>query len=520
MIRLLLSLTILACLANEAAARGPFAAGEIEAARIELARYRESARYLREPLRPQFHFTPERNWMNDPNGLVFHRGEYHLFYQHNPVGNAWGHMSWGHAVSPDLVRWEHLPIAILEEQDEMIFSGSCVIDHNNTSGFGTADNPPMVAIYTAHRSGNQAQSLAYSTDNGRTWTKHAGNPVLDLGEADFRDPKVFWHEPTERWVMVVSLAIAKRLQIYGSDDLKQWTLLSEFGPAGVDPKPNWECPDLFELTIEDAAGKPTGETRWVLEVDMGDGAIAGGSGGEYFVGSFDGERFVCDDPNNAAHWVDFGRDFYAPVSWSDVPSEDGRRIWIGWMNNWQTHLLPTSPWRSAMSVPRSLALRKTSDGLQLVQKPVEELKTLRRDQTNLLEDDFVGRQLELELVAQPVDDQPIRLSVLKGEEEATVIGYDPRAQQLYVDRTHSGQVDFHEAFAGVHRAPLKLNGKPLRLRVLVDRSSVEVFAQDGLVVITDRVFPAESSVGITLDAPGADVKSFQGWRMASSWRDD
>ncbi|MCA9201285.1 MAG: glycoside hydrolase family 32 protein, partial [Planctomycetales bacterium] len=204
------------------------------------------------------------NWMNDPNGLVFFQGEYHLFYQHNPHGNTWGHMSWGHAVSRDLVHWEHLPIALHDEYGVMIFSGCCVVDHHNTSGFGKDGQAPLVAIYTGHGYGKQTQDLAYSTDEGRTWTKYAQNPVIDLNEADFRDPKVFWHEPTQKWIMVVSLAVQKKLQFYGSTNLKQWNLLSEFGPAGAQEKPNWECPDLFELPIE---GQP-GQSRWVLEVDM------------------------------------------------------------------------------------------------------------------------------------------------------------------------------------------------------------------------------------------------------------
>ena len=322
---------------------------------LRLSDYRKTDDYYNELYRPQFHFTPPINWMNDPNGLVYFDGEYHLFYQHNPHGNAWGHMSWGHAVSEDMLHWRHLPIALHEEYGVMVFSGCAVIDWKNTSGFGRDGKPPMVAIYTGHGLGKQTQDLAYSNDRGRTWTKYEGNPVIDLNEADFRDPKVFWHEPTSKWVMVVSMATAKYVQFYGSKDLKTWEHLSNFGPAGVRDKPNWECPDLFELPIE---GEP-GKTRWVLEVDMGNGSIAGGSGGEYFVGTFDGVTFQCDHDIGKSQWVDFGRDFYAPVSWSDIPESDGRRIWLSWMNNWETNLVPTSPWRSAMSIPRTLSLRRT-----------------------------------------------------------------------------------------------------------------------------------------------------------------
>ena len=254
---------------------------------LRLSDYQKTEAYYRERYRPQYHFTPPINWMNDPNGLVYYDGEYHLFYQHNPHGNAWGHMSWGHAVSSDVVHWKHLPIALHEEYGVMIFSGCCVVDWKNTSGFGLGGKPPLVAVYTGHGYGKQTQDLAYSNDRGRTWTKYKHNPVIDKNESDFRDPKVFWHEPTRKWVMLVSMANAKYVQFYGSTNLKKWEHLSDFGPAGVKDKPNWECPDLFELPVE---GTP-GQTKWVLEVDMGNGAIAGGSGGEYFVGDFNGTEF-------------------------------------------------------------------------------------------------------------------------------------------------------------------------------------------------------------------------------------
>ena len=248
-----------------------------------------SASY-QEPFRPQFHFTPAQNWMNDPNGLVYYKGEYHLFYQHNPFGNTWGHMSWGHAVSRDLVHWKHLPVAIAEEGSEAIFSGSAVVDHRNTSGFGTRRNPPMVAIYTSAYPDDQEQSLAYSTDRGRTWTKYAGNPVLDDADREFRDPKVFWYEPDREWRMVVVKAVQRKVAIYRSEDLKSWTHLSDFGPAnavgGV-----WECPDLFPLPVDGNRR----HKKWVMVVSLNPGGIAGGSGMQYFVGDFDGTRFTADN---------------------------------------------------------------------------------------------------------------------------------------------------------------------------------------------------------------------------------
>lgn len=288
-------------------------------------------------------------------------------------------MSWGHAVSTDVVYWQHLPIALHDEYSVMAFSGSAVVDEANTSGFGIDSKPPLVAIYTGHSPGLQTQDIAFSNDRGRTWTKYEGNPVLDIGEADFRDPKVFWHTPTNRWVMVVSLAVQKKLRFYSSQNLKEWTLLSEFGPAGVKEKPNWECPDLFELSVENEPG----QKRWVLEADMGSGSVAGGSGGEYFTGLFDGTTFTTDSLES--QWVDYGRDFYAPVSWSGIPVSDGRRIWIGWMNNWETCLNPTYPWRSAMSVPREVTLRRIGGRLRMCQTPVRELQQLRTDSVTLSE---------------------------------------------------------------------------------------------------------------------------------------
>lgn len=467
-----------------------------------LSSYRKSKSYYQEPFRPQFHFTPEMNWMNDPNGLVYYDGEYHLFYQHNPHANEWGHMSWGHAVSQDLVHWKHLPIALHDEYGVMAFSGSAVVDSENTSGFGLNGKPPLVAVYTGHSAGRQTQDIAFSNDRGRTWTKYEGNPVLDIGEADFRDPKVFWHSPSRRWVMVVALAVQKKLQFYGSQNLKDWTLLSEFGPAGVPNKPNWECPDTFELPIENEPGR----TRWVLEADMGGGAIAGGSGGEYFTGIFDGTRFVADSMES--QWVDFGRDFYAPVSWSNIPASDGRRLWIGWMNNWETAMNPTSPWRSAMSIPRELTLRRIGGQLRLCQRPVRELQLLRTESTTLknivLKSEartigLRGQQLEVIAVFNPGDAKEFGLRVLKGTNQETVVGYDVKSASLFVDRSRSGNVDFHPAFPGRHRGPLMLDDKGLiRLHVFVDASSVEVFGNDGETVVTDLVFPDATSAGAEL----------------------
>ena len=485
--------------------------------------YRHTPHYYHEPSRPQFHFTPEMNWMNDPNGLVWHDGEFHLFYQHNPHANEWGHMSWGHAVSNDLLHWKHLPIAIHDEYGVMAFSGSAVSDAKNSSGFGINGNSPLVAIYTGHGFGQQTQDLAFSNDRGRTWMKHSGNPVLDLNKKDFRDPKVFWHKPTSKWIMVVSLAAEKRLQIYGSADLKKWNLLSEFGPAGVRDKPNWECPDLFELPVENEPGK----TRWVLEADMGSGSIAGGSGGEYFIGSFDGVTFIPDSLES--QWVDYGRDFYAPVSWSNVPESDGRRLWIGWMNNWETCLNPTYPWRSAMSIPRELTLRRIDGKLQMCQRPVSEVGALRSDTSEITNRSLdssgwvlptTGQQLDIILEIDPGDASQIGLHVLKGKNQQTTIGYDVARQQVFVDRTRSGKVDWHPAFPGRHAGPLKMiEGESIILRILVDACPVEVFGNHGETVITDLVFPDASSDAVELFSVGgsAQIRNLSVSKLRSVW---
>lgn len=651
-----------------------------------------AAPLYQEPWRPQFHFTPERNWMNDPNGLVFYEGEYHLFYQHNPEGNKWGHMSWGHAVSKDLVHWEHLPIALREENNVMIFSGSAVVDWKNTSGFGVDGKPPLVAIYTGHHTDRprQDQRIAYSNDRGRTWTKYSGDPVLDIGEADFRDPKVFWHEPTKRWIMAVTWCNHHQVRLYGSPNLKDWTHLSDFGPAGATGS-WWECPDLFPVSVEGRGNRQ----KWVMIVNGG-GLPNGGPGCQYFVGDFDGTTFTLDptypkpqpehvpggivladfengsygewkatgdafgsapangtlanqqsvagfrgqglvntyrdgdastgtltspvfevskdhlsfligggrhpgdcalnlwvdgaiartatgDDNerlawkswdvrelrgkrarlqivdrhtggwghlNVDHlvladtparpatqpalWADFGVDFYAAVTYGDIPVSDGRRIFMGWMNG--PHYagnVPTDPWRSAQSLPRELTLRKTAEGLRLVQQPIRELAKLREKrqrlsgadlketQTWLAERNFPHERLELELELDRVPtDGEISLRVVTGSDQATVIRYDAQSEVLSLDRTRSGRVDFHPSFDAVHIAPLALRDGKLKLRLFLDTSSLEVFANDGEVVFTDLILPDAGPRRLELEAtsaPRVRIRRLDLWPLKSIW---
>ncbi len=410
----------------------------------------------------------------------------------------------------------------------MAFSGSAVVDWKNTSGFGEGGRPPLVAIYTGYREkgGNQAQNLAYSTDRGRTFRRYAGNPVIDVGSTEFRDPRVFWYAPAGKWVMVVSLADAHRMRFYSSPDLKRWTPMSEFGPAGGTGGV-WECPDLFELPVD---GDPK-NTRWVLIVNLNPGGVAGGSGVQYFVGRFDGERFTAE--NKEPLWADYGKDFYAAISWSDVPSEDGRRLWLGWMNNWQYgQQIPTSPWRSAQSLPRALALRTTARGIRLAQEPIRELRALRGAEIRLDAREVppgslaldglgvAGKALELVVELEAGDAAEFGLELRRGGEHATRIGVVPKAGRLFVDREHSGRTSFHKDFAGVHEAPLDPapDGR-VRLHVFLDWSSVEVFAQDGTLVLTDQIFPDEGAVGVALYARGgaARLKTLSAFPLGSIW---
>ena len=471
-----------------------------------------------EPLRPQFHFTPARYFMNDPNGLVFYKGEYHLFYQHNPLGEQWGHMSWGHAVSPDLLHWQHLPVALHEADGVMIFSGSVVVDWHNTSGFCTAtgaDRSCLVAVYTGHGHGKQTQNLAYSNDRGRTWTKYAKNPVLDPGLKDFRDPKAFWHEPTRRWIMVTVLPDQHKVRLFASADLKAWTPLSDFGPAGATGGV-WECPDLFQLPIE---GEP-GRTRWVLDVDINPGGIAGGSAGQYFIGTFDGTRFVADEPAERTRWADYGADFYASLSFSDIPATDGRRIWMGWTSNWlYTNDEPSVTWRGAQSIPRALTLRRGRDGLRLVQTPVAEIERLRTAPapTVITGTTVLPGSAEIQLDVKPGawTEAGIRLSNDAGED--VIVGVTRVPLEVFVDRRQSRRTPFHGAYPGRHAGPLAWRDGRLTLRVLFDRSVIEVFAGDGETVITDRVFPTQPLDRLELLPVRGAQPEARLWTLASVW---
>jgi sucrose-6-phosphate hydrolase SacC (GH32 family) len=638
-----------------------------------------------EEFRPEYHFTPEQNWINDPNGLFYFDGQYHLYYQHNPFGDQWGNMSWGHAVSHDLLTWHELPVAIPTGDTDWIFSGSIVVDENNTAGFGYGANgePPIVAIYTDANKfeAEQEQAIAYSHDGGLTFTKYEGNPVLDIEDPEFRDPKVFWDEDQGHWVMAVARPLIREIEFYSSDDLKSWDYLSSFGPEGATGG-IWEVPDLIELPVD---GDPS-NTKHVLIVNLNPGSPYGGSGVQYFVGEWDGTTFTAEnsggtgdvpgdvyadfegvgygqgwtttgqafgtgpaqgnlpgqqyvvlyegkglansflggdastgtltsttftisddyinllvgggnhpfDPTTGdatavnlivdgevvrsatgtnsealdwaawdvrdlagqeahiqildqntgdwghilvdqvsfadeaarnsverAHWADYGSDFYAAISYNNLP-DDQQPTWIGWMSNWAyTRDTPTDPWRNAQSLPRDLALATVDGEIQLIQTPIDEVPDLRSGPgfhmgarelpagTLALENPASqGQALEI-TAAFDVDEataEEFGLRVRVGEDEQTLVGYDAESGAVFVDRSNSG-LNPGEGATDLHTAPLEpdADGK-VDLHILVDRSSVEVFANGGLRTITDVIFPSGESTGVELYARGGSVQ--------------
>ncbi|WP_154858676.1 glycoside hydrolase family 32 protein [Cyclobacterium xiamenense] len=461
-----------------------------------------------ELFRPQYHFSPPSQWMNDPNGMVYHAGEYHLFYQHYPDSNVWGAMHWGHAVSEDLVHWEHLPIAIAPDSLGWIFSGSAVLDETNSSGLGTADNPPLVAIYTYHdpvgaeagREDYQTQGIAYSTDGGRNWTKYAGNPVLENpGIRDFRDPKVAWIG--ERWIM--SLAVKDRIRFYSSDNLLEWTYESDFQPEWAAYGGVWECPDLFPLTT------PEGEEKWILFVSINPGGPNGGSATQYFVGDFDGSTFTSE--SDQVKWLDYGADNYAGVTWSNVPKSDGRRLFIGWMSNWTyANVVPTENWRSANTLPRELALVRQGETYRVRSSPVAELEKLRKSSSTKEGDSWaIDAELSELLLFPEAGDFSLELSNDTGER----IILAKKGDQLTFDRSQSGITGFSEAFTALHTAPL--HGMEVNeLRVFLDRSSVEIFVNQGALVLSEIVFPEQPYSRIRLTG---FKSSHQVHELASIW---
>ena len=458
----------------------------------------------REKFRPTYHFSPLYGWMNDPNGMVYKDGEYHLFYQHNPYGSKWGNMHWGHAISKDLINWEHRPDAITPDALGTIFSGSAVVDTDNTAGFGAG---AIVAIYTQN-SDRQVQSIAYSTDNGRSFTKYENNPVLTSDARDFRDPKVFWHKETQRWIML--LAVGQEMQIFSSSNLKDWAFESSFGEGQGAHGGVWECPDLFELPVDG-----TNEKKWVLLCNLNPGGPFGGSATQYFVGTFNGKEFVNESPSQTK-WMDWGKDHYAAVTWSDAP--DNRRIAIAWMSNWQyANDVPTSQYRSPNSVPRDLSLFTVDGETYLQSAPSPELLKLRDiskkrsfkvNGTRTIKDMIAGNEgayeIELTIENQHADVIGFRLYNDKGEE--VDMQYDMKEKKFSMDRRKSGEVGFNENFPMLTWTTIESGKDELKLRLFVDKSSVEAFGDGGRFVMTNQVFPSEPYTHIDFYSKGGAYK--------------
>jgi fructan beta-fructosidase len=479
--------------------------------------------------RPSYHFTAPANWLNDPNGLIYFDGEYHLFYQHNPLEPTWGFIHWGHAVSTDLVRWADLPIALAPDAAlGMPFSGSAVVDHTRSSGMCTDSTAECVVAIFTHGGAAQVQSVAYSTDRARSFQPHPANPVIpNPGLYDFRDPKVFFHAPTNRWVLV--LAGGDKVMLYGSTDLETWTHLSDFGPRQDMSGGVMEVPDLFDLPVQNQPGV----SRWVLKFDTNPGGRYGGSGSRYWVGDFNGTSFT---PSNATpRWADYGADFYAATTFSNIPASDGRRIWLGWMSNLlYAPFLPTGAWRGAMTVPRELGLIRLDDGTYvLTQHPVTELTTLRAAGPVLevsnqplagpstLLDQLAGDALEINLTLEPGTAREIGLVVRRGLTEQTSIGYSAERGVVFLDRTASGGRLLRDRLPARHEAPYAPDSSgAISLTVLVDHSSVEVFTEDGQVVLTDLILPSPGSRGTHLYAEGGmgQVRSLRAWNMERAMR--
>ncbi|MFV8373702.1 glycoside hydrolase family 32 protein [Flavobacterium sp. LB1P71] len=458
----------------------------------------DSSKRYKEPFRPQFHFSPEKNWMNDPNGMVYYKGVYHLFYQYYPNDIVWGPMHWGHATSTDLIHWKHKNIALYPDKLGLIFSGSAIMDLNNSSGLGTKANPPMIAIFTYHnmdgektgKTNFQTQGLAYSLDEGDTWSKYEGNPILgNSGLKDFRDPKVFWNTETNLWNLV--LVAGDHAQFYSSKNLITWIFESEFGKNHGAHGGVWECPDIFKLKVANS-----NEEKWVLLISINPGAPNGGSGTQYFIGNFDGKTFYTTQKETK--WIDYGADNYAGVTYNDAPND--KRIFIGWMSNWlYARNTPTKNWRSAMTLPRELSLEKLGVNYILKSIPVEQLKKQMISEFSKEKIDITANQTvtikhnnlnqsEIKFKAQSKN---LKLIFSNNTKDSLVIDYDATQKTFSIDRRHSGIVNFEENFGKkIHKTSIpNIVSETIDYRILLDWSSIEIFLNEGIYSFTEQIFP-------------------------------
>ena len=472
----------------------------------------------RETYRPVYHHTPVYGWMNDPNGMFYKDGVYHLYFQYNPYGSMWANMTWGHSTSTDLTHLTYEGTAIVPDAWGAIFSGSCVVDKDNTAGFGKG---AVVAFYTSAKStpwGDvQSQSMAYSLDNGKTFIKYEHNPILTSTERDFRDPKVFWYAPGKHWVMM--LAVGQEMQIYSSGNLKEWKKESSFGAMQGAHGGVWECPDLVEVAVEGSK-----EKKWVLICNLNPGGPFGGSAAQYFVGSFDGKKFVNESPTQTK-WLDWGKDNYATVTWSNAPA--GRCIALGWMSNWQyANNVPTTQYRSANTLARDLTLYRAGGELYLKSKPSPEIKKARAEEKKISTFEVKGNYevaslladnkgaYEIEMTIENKGTSKIDFSLMNEKGEKVAMYYDVVRKQFVMDRSASGIVGFSRDFPAVTVAPVR-NTDQIHLRLFIDRSSVEAFGEDGEYVMTNLVFPAEpyNRMVFSSDKGSYIVKSMNVYRL-------
>lgn len=466
----------------------------------------------REKYRPAYHHTPLYGWMNDPNGMFYKDGRWHLYYQWNPYGSKWQNMTWGHSSSADLVRWEHHPAAIEANGLGTVFSGSSVVDSANTAGFG---RDAVVALYTS-ADVSQTQSLAHSSDGGMTFEIYPGNPILTL-ESEARDPNMFWDADNGRWVLSLAHALDHEMLFFTSPDLKEWTLQGSFGKGIGAQDGVWECPDLFRLKVDGS-----GEEKWVLVCNINPGGPFGGSATQYFTGDFDGKTFIADTDAEGViptKWMDYGKDHYATVSWSDAP--DNRRVLIGWMSNWQyAGEVPTMQYRSANTLPREVGLFRAPDGqLYLSSSPVAELGALRDkpsvsvrnkpaggNDRNFPLPDSNGGACEILLDIDSRKAASVDITISNNDGESVILSYDTKAHTLSFDRRRSGITDFSQDFPTVTTAPTFETDGKLSLRIFIDRSSIEVFGNGGKTVMTNLVFPTVPYSSVSVSAKGGNAR--------------
>lgn len=487
----------------------------------------DSSHLYEEMWRPQVHYTPRQGWMNDPNGMIYIDGEYHLFYQYHPYSNKWGPMHWGHATSVDLLHWKEHSIALFPDRFGTIFSGSVVFDSNNTSGLGTSSNPPLVAVFTYANYLDvlpgereiQSQGLAFSLDKGKTWKKYEKNPILpNPGLYDFRDPKISWHEKSKKWIM--ALAVGKSIRFYQSNDLLDWRFASEFGSNLGSQDGVWECPDL--IRVEDQHG------IWhdVLIVSVGNGGPNGGSGTQYFIGNFDGKGFKAND-GHIVKWLDYGTDNYAGVTWSNTPKDEAP-LFIGWMSNWDyAQEVPTVRWRSAMTSVRQLKIQDTKEGMFLTAPFIPQIANLSFPNSES-KGSYLGNNISVDIEGSSHyltfntdltgQIEPLVIKLSNKINENLEITFDASSGLVTLDRKSAGEVDFSAKFIKIQTAPMPSNDV-YKVELLVDQSSVEILLNDGLVSMSTLVFPNEYWSTVFINGQGNQVNNFSVNELSSIWRD-